>query len=276
MQLRLFYSILGLLFSVLLLAKGESAHYQVAVRQMGHHILSDLGDINSRVMPVKQEGDLFILSFEKPFSFEPLRLVDRIEETVQQAKLSEYYQVVLINEATAEVVYSFEHSPDSLSNIIPCLGRDQPIAKYRLQIRFPDFQEEESAEIPFWLMAIFIVGPIALLLIYPRKKNTQTEAIPDDTIQLGAYAYSPAKALLSLKDQKQELTGKEGDLLLRLYQDLNQTVKREELLEAVWGDEGDYVGRTLDVFISRLRKKLEEDPSVKIVNIRGVGYKLIV
>ena len=65
MQLRLFYSILGLLFSVLLLAKGESAHYQVAVRQMGHHILSDFGDINSRVMPVKQEGDLFILSFEK-------------------------------------------------------------------------------------------------------------------------------------------------------------------------------------------------------------------
>lgn len=275
MHLRLFYTILGLFLSILLSAKGEAAHYQVAVRQMGHHILSDFGDTNSRVMPVKQEGDLFILKFEKPFSFEPLRLVDRIEETVIQAKLSEYYQVALINEASGEVVYSFEHSPDSLSNIIPCLGREQPIAKYRLQIRFPDFQEEESAEIPLWLMAIFIVGPIALLLIYPRKKNTEAESVTEDSIQLGAYTYSPAKALLRFKDQKQELTGKEGELLLRLYQDVNQTVKREDLLEAVWGDEGDYVGRTLDVFISRLRKKLEEDSSVKIVNIRGVGYKLI-
>ncbi|QNR24638.1 winged helix-turn-helix domain-containing protein [Croceimicrobium hydrocarbonivorans] len=275
MQLRLFHTILGLFFSILLSAKGEAAHYQVAVRQMGHHILSDFGDINSRVMPVEQEGDLFILKFEKPFSFEPLRLVDRIEETVIQAKLSEYYQVALINEATGEVVYSFEHSPDSLSNIIPCLGRDQPTAKYRLQIRFPDFQEEESAEFPLWLMAIFIVGPIVLLLMYPRKKNIEAEPLSEDSIQLGAYTYSPTKAQLSFKDQKQELTGKEGELLLRLYQDINQTVKREDLLEAVWGDEGDYVGRTLDVFISRLRKKLEEDPSVKIVNIRGVGYKLI-
>ncbi len=242
---------------------------------MGHHILSDFGDTQSRVMPVKQEGDVFILRFEHAFSFEPLRLVSRIEETVQQAKLSEYYHVALINEASGEVVYSFEHSPDSLSNIIPCLGRDQPVASYRLQIRFPEFQEEESAEIPLWLMTLFIVGPIALLLIYPRKKKSQTEDFKEELIQLGAYSYSPTKAMLRIEDQAQELTGKEGDLLLRLYQDLNQTVKREELLEAVWGDDGDYVGRTLDVFVSRLRKKLEADPSVKIVNIRGVGYKLI-
>jgi DNA-binding response OmpR family regulator len=46
-------------------------------------------------------------------------------------------------------------------------------------------------------------------------------------------------------------------------------------LNKVWGDEGDYIGRTLDVFISKLRKKLEADSSIKIVNIRGVGYKLV-
>jgi DNA-binding response OmpR family regulator len=53
-------------------------------------------------------------------------------------------------------------------------------------------------------------------------------------------------------------------------------VERDEILNKVWGDDGDYVGRTLDVFISKLRKKLEADACVKIVNIRGVGYKLVV
>ena len=56
---------------------------------------------------------------------------------------------------------------------------------------------------------------------------------------------------------------------------VNTTVERDVILNMVWGDEGDYVGRTLDVFISKLRKKLEADSSVKIVNIRGVGYKLV-
>lgn len=80
---------------------------------------------------------------------------------------------------------------------------------------------------------------------------------------------------LLFADTKIELTSKEADLLSLLHSSANTTIAREQILEIVWGDEGDYIGRTLDVFISKLRKKLEDDPSVKIVNIRGVGYKLI-
>jgi len=61
-----------------------------------------------------------------------------------------------------------------------------------------------------------------------------------------------------------------------LHKNRNTVIEREKLLSEVWADEGGYVGRTLDVFISKLRKRLEGDPSLKIVNIRGVGYKLIV
>ena len=60
-----------------------------------------------------------------------------------------------------------------------------------------------------------------------------------------------------------------------LYNAANTTVERDVILNMVWGDEGDYIGRTVDVFISKLRKKLEFDSKVKIVNVRGVGYKLI-
>ena len=56
---------------------------------------------------------------------------------------------------------------------------------------------------------------------------------------------------------------------------MNKPIAREDILQRIWGDEGDYVGRTLDVFISKLRKKLAADASLKIVNLRGVGYKLV-
>jgi DNA-binding response OmpR family regulator len=65
-------------------------------------------------------------------------------------------------------------------------------------------------------------------------------------------------------------------LLLLLHESANTTVAREVILNRVWGDNGNYVGRTLDVFISKLRKKLEADSGVKIVNTRGVGYKLLI
>ena len=60
-----------------------------------------------------------------------------------------------------------------------------------------------------------------------------------------------------------------------LYTSENKTLEREHILNVIWGDEGDYVGRTLDVFISKLRKKLIADTNLKIENIRGIGYKFV-
>ena len=82
--------------------------------------------------------------------------------------------------------------------------------------------------------------------------------------------------ILSLKAQKIELSAKEADLLLLFVQNENETLERAFMLNQIWGDEGDYVGRTLDVFISKLRKKIAADPSLKIVNVRGVGYRFVI
>jgi len=73
-----------------------------------------------------------------------------------------------------------------------------------------------------------------------------------------------------------ELTSKESELLNLLYGSTNKTVEHDFILNKVWGDEGDYVGRTLDVYISKLRKKFGNDATIQIKNIKGLGYKLIV
>ena len=92
---------------------------------------------------------------------------------------------------------------------------------------------------------------------------------------IGASKFDQKNRALSFENNSVELSNKEAELLYLLCTAANTPVAREVILQNVWGDEGDYVGRTLDVYISKLRKKLEADTSVKIVNIRGIGYKLV-
>jgi two-component system, OmpR family, response regulator VicR len=83
---------------------------------------------------------------------------------------------------------------------------------------------------------------------------------------------------LSLKNSKSEhrLTFKEAELLRYFYSHRNNVLKREDILSAVWGNDDYFLGRSMDVFISRLRKYFAEDKSVKIENIHGVGFRMSV
>ena len=76
-----------------------------------------------------------------------------------------------------------------------------------------------------------------------------------------------------MNGQLKNLTFREAKLLNYLIQNANQVLDRERILEAIWQDEGMLVGRSLDVFISRLRKLLHEDENIKIVSVHGVGYR---
>jgi DNA-binding response OmpR family regulator len=107
------------------------------------------------------------------------------------------------------------------------------------------------------------------------NKNRHKNDNPN-SISLGIYQFNKVSMELSLQNKQLELSSKEAELLNLLLSSANSTVEREHMLKTVWGDEGNYIGRTLDVFISKLRKKLEGDANIKIVNIRGIGYKLVV
>ncbi len=80
--------------------------------------------------------------------------------------------------------------------------------------------------------------------------------------------------MLKTREDAIELTTKENQVLKILASNLNETLSRDQLQKEVWEDEGIFVGRSLDVFIFKLRKKLEVDPGIRIVNVHGKGYKL--
>ena len=134
--------------------------------------------------------------------------------------------------------------------------------------------EENAATLSFGSRTTLYIVICAFLLFIINYSRNQEITNPH-IIALGDYQFDKRNTELRIEDQKIELTGKEAELLILLYDSANTTVERDVILNMVWGDQGDYVGRTLDVFISKLRKKLEQDSKVKIVNIRGVGYKLV-
>ncbi|GAB5523010.1 MAG: response regulator transcription factor [Roseivirga sp.] len=97
-----------------------------------------------------------------------------------------------------------------------------------------------------------------------------------DTFQLGDYEFDSRKSELFFSGTRKKLTYRESDLLKLFCQNQDETLNKKTLLLKVWQDDSFINSRSLDVFVSRLRKYLKQDPRVQIINIRGVGYKLMI
>lgn len=103
-----------------------------------------------------------------------------------------------------------------------------------------------------------------------RSKVTQPLAINE--VQLGQYHFDYENLTLQNNGNSKRLTQREADLLWYLANNRNQVIKRSDILKELWGDDDYFLGRSLDVFISRLRKYLSSDEHVRIENIHGVGF----
>ncbi len=262
-------------------------HILVSMRMIGHTILLHAGDSVSQVLPVEKTEGRYKIRFANDFQFDPEKLVTTIDSIVKSTGIASRYIAEVEKCGTGEVVYSFEIGDPVRTDVVPCKTRMPEKACYSILMTLLDpASPEPSGELaagntkinyslPAWLISIFVA--LMGLILYSRKK-TQTTAersTGPELITIGSYRFDRIKSELWAEDQRVELSAKESDLLHLLYRFANTTVEREVLLRNIWGDEGDYVGRTLDVFISRLRKKLELDTTVQIVNIRGVGYKMV-
>ena len=96
-----------------------------------------------------------------------------------------------------------------------------------------------------------------------------------EKIIIGDYHFNYTKQTLTYFSESIKLTHREADLLFHLYQKKNEVLDRTFILNKLWGNDDFFNARSMDVFISKLRKKLKNDPTIEIINIRGFGYKLI-
>lgn len=108
-----------------------------------------------------------------------------------------------------------------------------------------------------------------------RRTSSPAVKRKDEFYIIGSYSFDPLNQMLVFRDQSIKLTTKESELLELLCKHGNEILERNFALKTIWIDDNYFNARSMDVYITRLRKYLKKDPSVKILNVHGRGYKLI-
>jgi DNA-binding response OmpR family regulator len=114
-------------------------------------------------------------------------------------------------------------------------------------------------------------------LIVRIKSLLNTVSIKSDleNLKIGKVSFNHTKQFITFEGKLEYLTHREAELLFYLYQQKNELLDRSFILKKLWGTDDFFNARSMDVFISKLRKKLKKDSTIQIINVRGFGYKLI-
>ena len=103
----------------------------------------------------------------------------------------------------------------------------------------------------------------------------QTEKADADTIAIGQYRFNKPRQVLHFQQEERKLSYRESELLLYLFEHRNHIIERRDLLNAIWGNDSIFNSRNLDVYITKIRSYLKDDPALEILTIKGVGYRFV-
>ncbi|WP_462249071.1 helix-turn-helix domain-containing protein [Ferruginibacter sp.] len=251
-------------------------HLEIVLRNIGHQLLLTAKDSTSRVLPVKKLNETtYQISFQNNFSFISDTLINLVQRQLQKNLLPKDYIVNVRDCKQKETIFAFEISGKT-DNLTPCRGRTLEEGCYLINIEFLKTNKFNAA------LLLLLLIPLGFAGYYVKDKfwkKEKLEPIVDDNnyIQLGNFRFYAENNLLSFENKNSTLSEKETKALKIFAENINQIVEREKLMKEIWEDEGIVViSRNVDVLVSKLRKKLSEDDSIKIINIHGRGYKFMV
>lgn len=251
-------------------------HIEVVLRDLGHRLLLSAKDSSSRVLPVKKLNETtYQVSFQNDFAFISDTLINLVQRTFEKNALANDYIVNLRNCKEAETVFAFEINSQA-GDLTPCRGRSLAVGCYVLEIELL----KNTRFKPFWLTLLIIpVGFVGFYVKNKFRKKEEKEPIIDaaDYIPLGSFRFYADNNVLKTENNSITLSEKEAKALKIFAENINQTVEREKLMKEIWEDEGIVViSRNVDVLVSKLRKKLSDDNSIKFINVPGRGYKFVI
>ncbi len=278
-------SILLLSISLILLAFNFTetddfnlARREILIRKIGHELLLQSGDSVSRVLPLNKISQYeYQIRFEQEMSILPDSLVNISQRILTKDKAIADYVVNVLNCDKSLIAYGYAIANNQKDDIVSCNGRKLPSACYVINIKFKQtvMITAKNGMLLGGLSVFAFVGFMFLGSVKQRKAlPLLTETQDDNVFQLGSVLFDAKNRKLILNDITTDLTGTETRVLRIFALTPNESIERSRLQKEIWEDEGVIVGRSLDMFISKLRKKLELDANIKIVVIRGKGYKL--
>lgn len=253
-----------------------SQKVKIALREVGHKLLLENKDSSSVVKPIiALDKNNYRLEFSKPLALMPMVLINQVDASLSNADLPGYYVVEVIQCDNGEVAYSYRMQNQVNRELIPCGTRGLPAACYYIMLDFKGaFAAPKNLTIYPIVFGVLVLIFLIHFIISHKSKSIKPLSSQGTKTVLGRYTFYPEQHKLVKEAVEISLSQKECEILELLTASPNQIIKREELSKKIWEDKGVVVGRSLDTYISKLRKKLQEDDSIKITNVHGVGYKL--
>lgn len=273
---------LGLLFvRSVTPAAGEEPQRQadqinLALRRTAHHLLRATGDSTSRIPAVQQlNANTYRLQLNRAFNYDTLPVL--LQESLQRHHIATPYDVAVLNCSTQRLELGYSASDLTNGQTAPCSGRSMAPGCYLLQLTFT---KAPAASVSYWPVLAVLGLLAALMVVTWRRVPTAPAAQPAEAETIGTKLQF-GDSVLDINGQtllaggtSHNLTYRETKLLRLLASHPNEVLERNRILKLVWEDEGIIVGRSVDVFVSRLRKLLSTDSTVRIGTIHGVGYRL--
>lgn len=249
----------------------------LALRRTAHHLLLESGDSTSRIAPVQTMGKgVFLMRLERPFNYDHLPAL--LQESFHLHDIRARYDVAILDCSSGNLQLGYNVQDLLTPGGVPCGGREQANGCYNLQVTFTNPQISPGQAIGWILAAGFFVGVFYYGLWRAPKKDkaviSPTGSSEPLRLNFGGSTLDLTNQLLLTGAVRHPLTYRETKLLQLFVNHRNQLLERDFILQSVWQEDGIIVGRSVDVFVSRLRKMLRDDPTVRIVTQHGVGYRL--
>lgn len=248
----------------------------LALRKAAHLLLTESGDSTTRIPPVRNVAqDVWQVEF--PHSFDYDRLPKLLDSSLKEHGIGRSYDVAILTCKDMELTLGYNARDLNDAGEAPCTGGTMPEDCYILQVMFAaETQAGSKVLLALCLAGLFVSAFFMAKSLKKQSIQAPLQAVEPENglIAIGQAQLSISNLTLISGNKRQQLTYREAKLLHLFATHPNQLLERSFILENVWQDEGIMVGRSVDVFVSRLRKLLQDDPTVRIVAVHGVGYRL--
>ncbi|MBL7817020.1 MAG: helix-turn-helix domain-containing protein [Saprospiraceae bacterium] len=274
-----------------------SQRINLALRRTAHLLLQQAGDSTSTIAPIQQtDENAYRVNLHHAFNYDSLPAF--LQSSLDVFEVKNSYDVAVVGCETGLLVLGYSQHDVSNKENLPCTGREQKQECLNFSVVFKDpslmesFRTVSAARFVSQNVFGFVLLLVATALgFYFGKNHLKKTQIPEkstnfEPIQpepelpqphvkaIGASLFDAKKQTWTTHGIEQPLTFQETQLLHLFCEHPNELLDRDTILKSVWGDDGVLITRSVDVFVSRLRKIIKSDTSLKIANVHGRGYRL--